>query len=135
MSFQIVLPAALSWRILQPGVEFAEIKSPSANPLYVVRVDPERANVQVALASETHQAPQTAAAWCRQSHLAVAINAGMFQSDQRSNVGYLRHGKHRNNSRWNSYRSAVGIKAKGHPLWLDLDQTQSKAGLDKYEIV
>jgi hypothetical protein len=126
----ILLAAALSWRILQPGVEFAEIKS-----LYVVRVDPERANVQAALASETNQAPQTAAAWCRQSNLAVAINAGMFQTDQRSNVGYLRHGKHRNNSRWNNYRSAVGIKPKEHPLWLDLDQTQSKAGLEKYDVV
>jgi len=135
MSFQILLAAALSWRILQPGVEFAEIKSVPGHPLYVVRVDSQRANVQAGLASEISRAPQTAAAWCRQSHLAVAINAGMFQSDQRSNVGYLRHGKLRNNSRWNSYRSVVGIKAKEHPLWLDLDQTQSKAALDKYEIV
>jgi hypothetical protein len=33
----------------------------------------------------------------------------MYQTDHRSNVGYLRHGKHVNNPRWNDYRSAVAI--------------------------
>ena len=85
------VPTAISWRQLQPGVEFA------SSPLYIVRIDPAVARLTVALASETHNAPQKAADWCRTAHLAVAINAGMFKDDHKSNVGYLRHGKHLNN--------------------------------------
>jgi uncharacterized protein YigE (DUF2233 family) len=87
--------AAVSWRAIQTGVEYATIGT-----LHVVRVDPARAKVQVALSSELGVAPRTAAEWCRTRKLAVAINAGMFQTDHRSNVGYLRHGKHVNHRRW-----------------------------------
>jgi len=95
---------AATWRTLQRGVEYATFDS-----LHVVRVDPAVAKVQVALSSELHVPPQTAAQWCRTANLAVAINLGMFQSDHRSNVGYMRHGKHLNNRRWNSYRSVLAV--------------------------
>lgn len=105
----------ISWRRLQPGVKLA-----TKGQLYIVRVDPSVAKLTVGLASETHKAPQKAADWCQTSHLAVAINAGMFQNDHKSNVGYLRHGKHFNNPQWNDYRSVVAINSK-RALWLDLD--------------
>ena len=82
--------------------------------------DPARASLDVALASESATGPQTAAQWCRNAHLAVAINAGMFQPDQRSNVGYLRHGPHVNNARVNDYRSVLALRPFA---WLDLDGT------------
>jgi hypothetical protein len=50
-------------------------------------VDARRAKAGVALASEEKGPARTAAEWCRKARLAVAINAGMFQTDQRSNVG------------------------------------------------
>ena len=125
----VAVPAAaqpLSWRVLQPGVELATI-----NKLYVVRVTPAQARLTVALASETKSAPQTAAEWCRSANLAVAINAGMFQSDGRSNVGYLRHGTHLNNPRWNDYRSVLAV----HPSVLWIDRDQKGDDLSKYDIV
>jgi len=106
---------AVQWKPLQPGVELAVVGT-----LYVVRVDPARAPLDVALASETGTGPQTAAQWSRSANLAVAINAGMFQSDQRSNVGYLRHGPHVNNARVNGYRSVLALRPFA---WLDLDRT------------
>ena len=33
----------------------------------------------------------------------------MYQEDFRSNVGFLRHGEHANNSHWNSYQSVLAI--------------------------
>ncbi len=126
--------AAVSWRTIQTGVEYATIDT-----LHIVRVDPARAKVDVALSSELAVPPRTAAEWCRTAKLAVAINAGMFQTDHRSNVGYLRHGKHLNHRRWNSYRSALAI----HPsdvtlppaLWVDLDRSKPMEMLAKYDIV
>ena len=127
MRFAVAL--ALVWRTLQPGVEYT-----TAGTLHVVRVDPSRAKLRAALSSELHVAPQTAGQWCRRSRLAVAINLGMFQTDQRSNVGYARNGKHLNNGRWNDYRAAVAIDAK-RALWVDLDQPHSLEELQRYDIV
>jgi Phosphodiester glycosidase len=134
----------VSWRTLQPGVELAEIpagKMPSgdAGRLYAVRVDPRRAKLGVGLASETHAPAKTAGEWCRTAGFAVAINIGMFQGDQRSNVGYLRHGAHLNNRRWNSYRSAVAIgplkPSLPAALWLDLATSKPDSRLAGYDIV
>ncbi len=132
------------WRLLQPGVELAVItlnpgNAQPSSSLYAVRVDPNRARLQVALASEMGSGSRTAAEWCRTTRLSVAINVGMFQSDQRSNVGYLRHGRHLNNARFNAYRAVLALNptAKGLPraLWLDLDQVKSTRDLANYDIV
>jgi hypothetical protein len=133
----------LSWRLIQPGAQFASIavKGPSdqSNRLYVVRIDPARAKLTVALASEAKTKAHTAAEWCRTSNLAMAINLGMFQNDGQSNVGYLRHGSHVNNPRWNAYNSVLALNPSGasdpQPLWLDRDQTKGVQQLSRYEIV
>jgi len=130
----ILMAVSVQWKPLQPGVELAIVPVDPGAVLYVVRVDPDKAPLQVALASETGIGSQTAAAWCRKANLAVAINAGMFQADHRSNVGYLRHGRHLNNPRFNGYRSVVAINSE-EAVWLDLDQTKATAALDKYDIV
>jgi|SRR6185295_2847275 len=134
----------VSWRTLQPGVELASIpagKMPAgdAGLLYAVRIDPQRAKLGVALASEARVPAKTAGEWCRTAGFAVAINAGMFQADQRSNVGYLRHGQHLNNRRWNSYRSAVAVAPSKDSLpaalWLDLGPSKPDRRTADYTIV
>jgi phosphodiester glycosidase len=128
----------VSWRPIQPGTELAIIAA-DAGPLYVVRVDAGRAKVGVALASEKKSPARTAAEWCRREKLSVAINAGMFQTDQRSNVGYLRHGQHLNNKRWNAYKSVLAVNPKGKSLpatlWLDRETSQTDPRLADYGIV
>jgi hypothetical protein len=137
-------PPSLSWRPLQPGVELAIVPAVSKGtqkpgPLYVVRVDPRRVKVGAALASETGSRAQTAGEWCRASRLIVAINLGMFQDDQRSNVGYLRHGRHLNNRRWNAYRSVLALNpAAGSlpaALWVDLESAKPDPRLADYDLV
>jgi phosphodiester glycosidase len=132
----------VQWQRLQSGVELAIIPMAAAGgsgSLYVVRVDPRRARLQVALASETGAGKRTAGEWCQRAGLSVAINVGMFQTDQKSNVGYLRHGKHLNNGRWNAYRSVLAARPKdpARPalVWRDLDQSSATADLGRYEIV
>jgi len=134
----------ISWRVLQPGVEYTSIvagkmASGEAGRLYVVRIDPGRARVTAALASEEHGKRRTAAEWCRDSKLAVAINMGMFQNDGQSNVGYLRHGAHNNNARWNDYNSVLALnpadRSRPRALWIDRDQNNAGQQLANYEIV
>ncbi len=126
----------LQWQPLQPGVELAVIGA--HDPLYVVRIDPAHAHLQAALASESGE-KRTAAEWCRSKGLSVAINLGMFQGDQRSNVGYLRNAQHLNNGRWNAYHSVLALlpkDAKQPPLvWRDLDQNNATADLSGYDLV
>jgi hypothetical protein len=126
-------PAAVQWKALRPGVELAIIALDRPNVLYAVRIDPARAPLRVALASESGSGPRTAGAWCRGAGLAVAINLGMFQPDQRSNVGYLRHDRHLNNPRFNDYQSVLGLNPG--LLWVDRDQTKTLTALDDYSIV
>lgn len=135
----------VSWRTLQPGVELATIpagkmSSGKAGLLYVVRVDAGRAKLGVGLASEEKAGKKkTAGEWCRTSGFSVAINLGMFQTDHRSNVGYLRHGRHKNNPRWNAYRSAVALNPSKPSLppvlWLDVEKSKLDPRLAEYDIV
>jgi hypothetical protein len=129
----------VSWRVIQTGVELATI-DPGPTPsgererLYVVRITPASAQITVALASEAKTEPKTAAEWCKRDRLAVAINAGMFQSDDRSNVGYLRHGRHLNNARWNDYQSVLAVDG-ARSSWIDRDGGGATQDLSGYAIV
>ena len=127
MILELAVVASLSWKTLQPGVEYT-----TTSGIHVVRIDPSKATLDVGLASEKG-ALRTAAQWSRDAHLSVVINLGMFQNDRRSNVGYLRHGTHLNNPHFNDYRSVL---AAGPGMqWIDFDPAKKTADLSKYNIV
>jgi hypothetical protein len=51
----------------------------------------------------------TAEQWCERRGLVAAINAGMFATDYRTHVGYLRSGGHVNSSVMNQYKSVAAF--------------------------
>jgi len=123
-----------AWRTLADGVEYATFTlatEPESGDglLHVVRIDPSRAELRALVASAGDGKSRTAQGWLKEGGLAVAINAGMYQSDGRSNVGYFRSGAHQNNARWNAYRSAFafGPRRGGIPaaVLVDLDPPDS----------
>lgn len=141
-----LLASAGPWTRLGDGVEHAHLVlpapedradggvelSPSAPAadevsVHVVRVDPSRATLELALASELDGGrPRRCGEWADERGYAVTVNAGMYGTDERTNVGYLRHGGHTNNGRWSSsYQSALvfGPLAPGLPAaqLVDLD--------------
>ena len=126
--------APVAWKVLKPGVEYAAIPIASGQPLHVVRVDPARATLVAATASETGTEPQTAGQWCRASHLSVAINLGMFNADHRTHTGYLRTGRHVNSAEWNAYKSVLAVRPRS-AQWFDLEGSIPVTTLDQYEIV
>jgi hypothetical protein len=104
--------ASPTWRSLGNGIDYAKVLFVT-NPthgdglLHVVRVDPERVELHAVLASEKRVANRTAGEWADALGLVVAMNAGMFQMNHTSNVGYLRNGAHLNNATWSKRYQSV----------------------------
>lgn len=117
------------WTGVAPGVElrtFPLADKPAAGDglLTVVRIDPGTARLDLALASEEPGGPRTAGAWADARKFVAVINAGMYQTDHRTNVGYLRHGKQVHQKSWRpSYQSALvfGPSEPGLPAAAILD--------------
>jgi phosphodiester glycosidase len=129
----------VSWRVLAPGVEYAELSS-GGDAVHVVRVDPARAKLRAVMASGSDKRPRTAGQWCEREHLVAAINLGMYLGDHLSNVGYARAGGHVNQPRWNGkYESALvfGPRKPGLPAaaLLDLDAAGAREKLGDYDTV
>jgi hypothetical protein len=76
----------------------------------VLRVDPVRWDVRLCCATEEEDGRRmTAEQWCESRGLVAAINAGMFATDYRTHVGYLRSGSHVNSSALNQYKSVAAF--------------------------
>jgi hypothetical protein len=137
---------ALSWKTLQPGIEYALVSAPEHGALssdahiHVVRIDPAKAPVEAIMAGAEDGRAHTAAEWCRKRNLAVAINMGMYREDRRTNSGHAHARGYVNNARWvSAYKSALGLgalKGGGPPALLaDLDMPDEKSRLSTYGTV
>ena len=134
-------PAAAPWTQLAAGVEyqarpFDHDKAKAV--LHVVRVDPNVATLTLGMASKdgsTH----TASAWAVKLGMVATINAGMFSTDHKSNVGKLVDREHVNNGDFNAYQSALVFNPKKPGLpkaqLLDLDDKGAKELAAQYGTV
>ena len=131
-------PMAVTWRALQPGVDYAVIGE--TEPLHVVRIDASRSPIEAHFATAEDRRPRTAAQWCRTKGLAVAINLGMYAQDHLSNVGHAHTSAHLNNARWNpAYQSALGLEPRrpgfAPALLADLDAPGARERFSGYGTV
>jgi hypothetical protein len=138
------LGADLSWRGLQPGVDYAAVEigdeTRTDRSLHVVRIDPTRARLVAVTASARDRRARTATEWCRQESLAVAINMGMYRADHLTNVGHAHGSAHVNNAHWaKSYKSALAFDPKdahdSAALIVDLDTPGAAQRLAGYRNV
>jgi hypothetical protein len=142
--------AELKWAELEPGIEYTTIEAPGPRPLpsspsiddhlHLVRVDPKRRSLEAVMTGAGDRRPRTAAQWCRERRLAVAINMGMYETDGRTNTGYARGPGYLNNGHWaGKYKAALGfgaLKGGAPPLVIsDLDDPSAKARLADYGTV
>ena len=135
----LLLAAPLQLEELAPGVEYGttpwiEKAAIGDGLLQVVRIDPKKVELRVGLASREGVKNRTAGEWADGLGLMVAINAGMFETDYRSNVGYLRSGTHLNNASWNKYQSVLAF-GPGSALMADLDVPDAKKRLAPVQTV
>jgi hypothetical protein len=99
----------------------------------VLRVDPSRWDLRLCCATEEVDGRRmTAEQWCEQLGLVAAINAGMFATDYRTHVGYLRSGTHVNSATVNQYRSVAAFDPvdAGTPAFRIYDLDDEGSSLD-----
>lgn len=135
----LVLAAPLPFKAVAPGIEYAAVawvEAPSTGDgvLHVVRIDPTKADLRVGLASQGDGKNRTAGDWADQLGFTAVINAGMYETDYRTNVGYLRAGTHKNQARWNKYQSVLAF-GPGKGAMFDLDAGRGKDGLAAWPTV
>lgn len=142
-------PAAaprIPWTALEPGIEYATVDPPGPKDLpidgriYVVRIDPRKRRLEAVMAGGEDGKPRAAGAWCRERHLAIAINMGMYGKDERTNTGYARKAGYVNNGHWGAkYKAALGFaptRPGAAPVFMaDLDNPTDKARLADYGTV
>ncbi|MEQ1832746.1 MAG: phosphodiester glycosidase family protein [Candidatus Eisenbacteria bacterium] len=103
--------AALHWREIAPGVEFAILRGEpwcrrGSAAIAVVRLDPERVRVRVNHWSQTGaDHPLDVVEWQQHTHAVAVFNAGQFYPDYRY-MGLLSSG-----GRWFSKRAHPGYQA------------------------
>ncbi len=104
----IAASPAVSWTQLEPGLELCELDAPVRSAIgdsrvTIVRIDPRRRPLRLLMASELGGGKRTARRWAAEHHLALVVNAGMFEArgDQSTSHHYLRSGAHTNNARMN----------------------------------
>src|SRR5215467_12509416 len=144
LSGQAPVPADASsrWQALAPGMDIIRVQSrqPSMvgdSKITVLRVDPGLWELEVIGIAQTGEtAGHTARDWAQKEKYAAVINAGMFEADNKTHLGYLRSRDHVYNGRVNSYRSVMAFdphEGKKVPAVriLDLDS----AGTDMQSIL
>ena len=104
-----------SWQSLAPGMDIAmfHANKPSSSGdslITVLRIDPELWSLEFTGLSLTDgTSGLTARQWSKAYGLTAAINAGMFATDYRTHVGYLRFRNHLNNDNVNGYQSVAAF--------------------------
>jgi hypothetical protein len=92
------------WKRIDDGLFLSEFDS---QKITLIKIDPKYYSFKLLCASEQKKLRMTAKQWCQKHNLISAVNAGMFQTDRITNVGYMKNFNHINNPRLNSRYKAV----------------------------
>jgi hypothetical protein len=111
----LVTSTNAGWQTLAPGMELRYVAAakPSAtgdSRIVVLRMDTADWELTAVGVSQTGEpGGHTARSWCANHGLTAAINAGMFETDQKTHLGYMRCGEHMFNSHSNKYQSVAAF--------------------------
>jgi hypothetical protein len=104
-----------NWQTLAPGMELGYVtaREPSAagdSRIVVLRMDTKLWELAAIGTSQTGESVgHTARDWCEKHTLVAAINAGMFEGDQKTHLGYMRFRDHVYTRHANKYQSIAAF--------------------------
>ncbi len=93
---------SIPWKQADDGLLVAEFESVFNSDPYaitVVKIDPELYSFQLLCAKEHGKEPLTTKEWASKYQMVAAVNAGMFQADGLTSVGFMKNFDHVNNPR------------------------------------
>jgi hypothetical protein len=121
-AFGMLLAARVpEWQTLAPGMDLKYLTPQgsrgSNSAITILRMDPGRWELTLLGTSQTGEAAgHTAREWCVKGKFTAAINAGMFGTDGKMHIGYMRNGEHVNSNKRNSYQSVAGFNPRDPSL-------------------
>jgi len=104
-----------AWQTLASGMDLGTFTASQPGKsgdsrITVLRIDPDLWSLElVGLGLNGESSRQTARKWSKSQHLTAAINAGMYATDYRTHIGYLRFREHLNNDNVNAYQSVAAF--------------------------
>jgi uncharacterized protein YigE (DUF2233 family) len=106
------------WREVEDGLLIGELAPRQTSGLgdarvLVIKVDPQKYSFKLMSASEYGGRKLTAKEWCEKYQLVAAFNAGMYQEDGVTSVGYMKNFKHINNGRLNRNNAVLAFNPVG----------------------
>lgn len=104
------------WREIDTGLFFGEFEVPEGSgenrsAVTVLRIDPAHYAFRLLCASEYEKKKMTVREWSQQYGLVAAVNAGMYQADGLTSVGYMKNFGHLNNPGFNKNRAVLAFNA------------------------
>lgn len=108
------------WKQIDEGLHYCDFTAPirattGDSKILIIRIDPKLYSFRLLSTSEVaSDSPSLSVKeWAERYKLIAAINAGMFQTDLKSNVGYMKNYSHVNNPRFHkTYASVFAFNAK-----------------------
>ena len=120
----------INWEKLEDGLEFANAEghlksSIGDSKVKILRIDPDKFSFKIISAKELKTSPQTAPQWAKSQNLIAVINAGMYQMDYGTNVGYMKNYSFANNPNLNKDNTIIAFNRKRDdvPAFQIIDRT------------
>lgn len=111
----VAVRATSGWQTLAPGMDLKYVTAIKRSfvgdsKIVILRMEPSLWQLEALGISQSGESTgHTARAWSRSRKLTAAINAGMFATDQKTHVGYMRSREYVNNSKPNAYQSVAAF--------------------------
>jgi hypothetical protein len=133
------------WTFVDDGLYYAEFKIGYPIPfndatITIIKIDPHVYNFHLLTTSEYRHDAMTMPEWCKKYHLIGAINAGMYEKDLKSNVGYLKNYDHKNNPHINTSHHSLAafnpVDSTDTPFFIfDIDEYPADSVIAAYNSV
>ena len=131
------------WETVAPGVEIARAQGKwktniGDSDIWILRADPAETEFVIHSAKQDGS-PRTAQAWCEDKHLIAAINAGMYQADHATNLGFMKLGDFVNQSRISNDKMFIAFGPRDPALpparMIDTDCHEWEIMIEQYNYV
>lgn len=110
-------PSEIPWQKLDEGLFFAEYASPKRSfmgdsKITMLKIAPSEYEFVLSSVKEPNEKIKTAKQWANSHELIAVINAGMYQGDFKTNVGYMKNYDLVNNGRVNKDNTILAFNRK-----------------------